>query len=67
MEYYNSKEPIVAGKIFELGLKSFGDDADFVEQYLDFLIQLNDDNSKFCHHISPPLNVILTCNSFIRY
>lgn len=48
MEYYNSKEPIVAGKIFELGLKSFGDDADFVEQYLDFLIQLNDDNSKYC-------------------
>ncbi|CAO3666397.1 unnamed protein product [Umbelopsis ramanniana] len=45
MEYYNSKEPIVAGKIFELGLKSFGDDADFVEQYLDFLIQLNDDNN----------------------
>ena len=54
MEYYNSKEPIVAGKIFELGLKSFGDDADFVEQYLDFLIQLNDDNSKFCYHISAP-------------
>ncbi|GAB5590553.1 mRNA 3'-end-processing protein rna14 [Umbelopsis nana] len=45
MEYYNSKEPIVAGKIFELGLKSFGDDPDFVEQYLDFLIQLNDDNN----------------------
>lgn len=47
MEYYNSKEPIVAGKIFELGLKSFGDDPDFVEQYLDFLIQLNDDNSEY--------------------
>jgi hypothetical protein len=47
MEFYNSKEPTVAGKIFELGLKSFGDDPDFVEQYLDFLIQLNDDNSKF--------------------
>ena len=46
MEYYNSKDPTVAGKIFELGLKVYGDDPDYICQYLEFLIQLNDDNSK---------------------
>ncbi|RUS21308.1 hypothetical protein BC937DRAFT_93090 [Endogone sp. FLAS-F59071] len=45
MEYYNSKDPTVAGKIFELGLKMFGDDPSYVCQYLEFLIQLNDDNN----------------------
>jgi cleavage stimulation factor subunit 3 len=46
MEYHCSKEPTVAVKVFELGLKSFGDNPEYVAQYLDFLVQLNDDNSK---------------------
>ncbi|CAG8442158.1 2693_t:CDS:10, partial [Ambispora gerdemannii] len=45
MEYHCSKDQSVAGKIFELGLKSFGDKPEYVVQYLDFLIELNDDNN----------------------
>ncbi|KZT55980.1 Suf-domain-containing protein [Calocera cornea HHB12733] len=43
MEYHCTKASDVAGKIFELGLKSFGDNADFVLRYLGFLISINDD------------------------
>lgn len=46
MEYHNSKDSTVAGKIFGLGLKLFADDAAYVSHYLDFLMQMNDDNSK---------------------
>ncbi|CAO3599627.1 unnamed protein product [Absidia cylindrospora] len=45
MEYHNSKDPVVAGKIFGLGIKSFGDDPAYICEYLDFLIQMNDDNN----------------------
>lgn len=50
MEYYVNKDPIVAGKIFELGIKTFNISEDphatsFVVQYIDFLICLNDDNN----------------------
>ncbi|CAG8571347.1 3910_t:CDS:10 [Acaulospora morrowiae] len=45
MEYHCSKDQAVAGKIFELGLKSYADNSEFAAQYLDFLIQLNDDNN----------------------
>ncbi|ORZ09158.1 hypothetical protein BCR42DRAFT_334731 [Absidia repens] len=45
MEYHNSKDPGVAGKIFGLGIKSFGDDPAYICEYLDFLIQMNDDNN----------------------
>ncbi|CAG8595157.1 13122_t:CDS:10, partial [Ambispora leptoticha] len=45
MEYHCSKDQSVAGKIFELGLKSFADKPEYVLQYLDFLIELNDDNN----------------------
>lgn len=46
MEYHNSKDATVAGKIFGLGNKSFADNEAYVCEYLDFLIQMNDDNSK---------------------
>ena len=36
----------MATKIFELGMARFGGDAEYVAEYLDFLIQLNDDQSK---------------------
>jgi hypothetical protein len=45
MEYHNSKDATIAGKVFSLGQKIFADDPDFVCQYLDFLIQMNDDNN----------------------
>ncbi|EJU00881.1 Suf-domain-containing protein [Dacryopinax primogenitus] len=43
MEYHCTKASDVAGKIFELGLKSFADNVDFVLRYLGFLISINDD------------------------
>ncbi|KAG0252116.1 mRNA 3'-end-processing protein rna14, partial [Mortierella polycephala] len=45
MEYHCTKDPSIAGKVFELGYKSFSDEAEYVDQYLDFLIKLNDDSN----------------------
>lgn len=45
MEYHNSKDATIAGKVFSLGQKSFADNPDFVCEYLDFLIEMNDDNN----------------------
>lgn len=47
MEFYNTKEPGVAGRIFELGLKTFSEDAQYISTYLGYLIQVNDDSSKW--------------------
>lgn len=44
-EYYCSKDKSVAFKIFELGLKKFGDNAEFILAYLDYLSHLNEDNN----------------------
>ena len=46
MEYHCTKAADVATKIFDLGLKLFGEDVDFVIRYLGFLISINDENSK---------------------
>jgi Suppressor of forked protein (Suf) len=51
MEYHVNKDPVVAGKIFEVGLKNFNlkedaEAASYISHYIDFLIGLNDDNSK---------------------
>ncbi|KAJ3252779.1 mRNA 3'-end-processing protein rna14 [Boothiomyces macroporosus] len=50
MEYYVNKDAVVAGKIFEAGLKQFpiNEDpqaADFISHYIEFLKCLNDDNN----------------------
>lgn len=45
MEYYCSKDPAVAFKIFELGLKKFGDRPEFALAYIDYLSHLNEDNN----------------------
>ncbi|CAO3662322.1 unnamed protein product [Rhizopus stolonifer] len=45
MEYHNSKDSVIAGKVFSLGQKTFSDNPEFVCQYLEFLIQMNDDNN----------------------
>lgn len=45
MEYHCSKDVSVATKVFELALKTYGDDEAFVVRYLDFLLSVNDDNN----------------------
>ncbi|KAJ1309611.1 hypothetical protein OPQ81_006383 [Rhizoctonia solani] len=45
MEYHCTKAPDVATKIFELGLKVFSDNPDYVLRYLGFLISINDENN----------------------
>ncbi|EPQ28874.1 uncharacterized protein PFL1_03676 [Pseudozyma flocculosa PF-1] len=45
MEYHCSKDAGVATKVFELALKTFGQDEAFVARYLDFLISINDDSN----------------------
>ncbi|XP_075693890.1 cleavage stimulation factor subunit 3 isoform X2 [Rhinoderma darwinii] len=45
MEYYCSKDTSVAFKIFELGLKKYGDIPEYVLAYIDYLSHLNEDNN----------------------
>jgi cleavage stimulation factor subunit 3 len=45
MEYYCSKDKTVAFKIFDLGMKSFGDDPKYVIEYIQFLMHTNDDHN----------------------
>lgn len=47
MEYHSSKDASVATKIFELGLKRFASEIDYVMKYLDFLININDEGSEY--------------------
>ncbi|CAI9734176.1 cleavage stimulation factor subunit 3-like [Octopus vulgaris] len=44
-EYYCSKEKTVALRIFELGLKKYGEIPDYVLGYVDFMSHLNEDNN----------------------
>ena len=41
MEYYCSKNKEVAFKVFELGLKKFGDNTQYILSYIDYLSHLN--------------------------
>ncbi|GAO46479.1 hypothetical protein G7K_0710-t1 [Saitoella complicata NRRL Y-17804] len=45
MEYHWNKEPGVAVKIFELGMKAYSENAHFVLQYLKFLRNINDETN----------------------
>lgn len=45
MEYYCSKDQQIAFKIFELGLKKFGNIPEYVLSYVDYLSHLNEDNN----------------------
>ncbi|XP_023672542.1 cleavage stimulation factor subunit 3 isoform X2 [Paramormyrops kingsleyae] len=45
MEYYCSKDKSVAFKIFELGLKKYGDVPEYILAYIDYLSHLNEDNN----------------------
>ena len=52
MEFYCNKDATVAGKVFEVGMRSLAlndeDAPPYVMHYLDFLISMNDDNSTSC-------------------
>ncbi|GBE79055.1 hypothetical protein BKA93DRAFT_785197 [Sparassis latifolia] len=45
MEYHCTKALDVASRIFEIGLKIFCDEVEFVLRYLGFLISVNDENN----------------------
>ncbi|XP_076344478.1 cleavage stimulation factor subunit su(f) isoform X2 [Tachypleus tridentatus] len=45
MEYYCSKDKNIAFKIFELGLKKYGDEPGYILAYVDYLSHLNEDNN----------------------
>ncbi|KAG1686688.1 Cleavage stimulation factor subunit 3 [Nymphon striatum] len=45
MEYYCSKDPSVTFKIFELGLKKYGNTPEYVKAYIEYLSHLNEDNN----------------------
>lgn len=47
MEYYCSKDQNVAFRIFELGLKKFPDDVDYIMCYVEYLSHLNGMNYLF--------------------
>ncbi|KDQ53037.1 hypothetical protein JAAARDRAFT_72802 [Jaapia argillacea MUCL 33604] len=45
MEYHCTKAMDVASRIFEAGMKAFGDEPEYVLRYLGFLISVNDENN----------------------
>lgn len=45
MEYHCNKDHTVACKIFELGLKKFNDNPDFILSYINFMNSLNEENN----------------------
>jgi cleavage stimulation factor subunit 3 len=47
MEYHANKDSAVAIRIFELGLKLFSVEVDYVTKYLQFLLSINDDTSEY--------------------
>lgn len=49
MEYHCGKLPNVAKKVFELGLKQYSEEVDFIIRYLEFLIQIGDENSELLY------------------
>eukprot|EP00096_Caligus_rogercresseyi_P003916 TRINITY_DN1779_c0_g1_i1.p1 TRINITY_DN1779_c0_g1~~TRINITY_DN1779_c0_g1_i1.p1 ORF type:complete len:728 (+),score=123.76 TRINITY_DN1779_c0_g1_i1:561-2744(+) len=45
MEYYCTKDKDIAVKIFELGLRKFQNNKEFILAYIDYLSHLNEDNN----------------------
>ncbi|KAL7423926.1 mRNA 3'-end-processing protein rna14 [Cryptotrichosporon argae] len=45
VEYHANKDAAVAIRVFEVGLKQFADDVDYVLAYLTFLLSVNDDTN----------------------
>ena len=72
MEYYNTKDAGVAGRIFELGYKTLSEKNDdemdlFISHYLDFLIQMNDENSKIAHSIFQCSDIVCNVMPIVYY
>ena len=44
-EYIGNKDPLVARNIFDMGLKQFSHEIQYIDKYLDFLSSTNDDNN----------------------
>jgi len=59
MEMYWNEEPKVATNVFELGLKLFSKEPDYVLRYLEFLLQQNNANSELST-LSPAALIPLT-------
>ncbi|KAH8921847.1 Suf-domain-containing protein [Atractiella rhizophila] len=49
IEYHWNKDSKVSTNIFELGMKSYGEDVGFAVRYLDFLISVNDTSNARAH------------------
>ncbi|OLY81488.1 mRNA 3'-end-processing protein RNA14 [Smittium mucronatum] len=45
IEFHITKNPTIAGRLFELGLKYFGSEPKFVAEYMKYLINTNDGNN----------------------
>jgi hypothetical protein len=50
LEHQINPQADVASKIFELGLRFFAHDIDYVVRYLNFLISRADEGSEWCRH-----------------
>ena len=60
------KDAGVAGRIFEKGMETFGDEVDFVIHYLTFLLSLNDENSTFVSPVLRSFELIVDVSSDAR-
>lgn len=60
MEMYWNEEPKVATNVFELGLKLFSKEPEYVLRYLEFLLQQNNANSKHFTIILSATSLLLT-------
>ena len=47
MEYHTNKDSALAIRIFELGFKHCSENVEYVVRYLQFLLSINDDTSKY--------------------
>lgn len=45
IEYHTNREPVIASKIFEVGLKRFSENPDYVKAYFDYLVLIKDNTN----------------------
>lgn len=64
MEYYCTKDKNIAFRIFELGLKKFGDNPDYILCYIDYLSHLN---GKTCKRIFFKVSITLSLSLILCY
>ena len=66
MEMYWNSEPKVATNVFELGLKMFGSEPDYILRYLDFLLLQNNANSELSGPVKYAHTRTLTMSPYRR-